>query len=237
MHKSNKLSRFIHAKESGFTLVELLVVISIIALLAGLALPALNRARMEGYKVQDVNNLKQIGLSISLYSNDYSGQFPVKWDAAKSQGDIDPKTDAPNNSNEAFRALFGTGILKDERVFFTQGWTRVKKGDNDLGSSPEYSKALERRENAYSYIVGFSQGSNPIYPLAANPWVGGLQHNENDGFSVPGTVKQLFNGTGINVLRVDGSVTWVPAAANQPLKLGGAGEQLTETITPLSPDL
>jgi prepilin-type N-terminal cleavage/methylation domain-containing protein/prepilin-type processing-associated H-X9-DG protein len=59
--------------KKGFTLIELLVVIAIIAILAAMLLPALSAARAKARQAVGLSNLKQIGLAMAMYTNDYNG--------------------------------------------------------------------------------------------------------------------------------------------------------------------
>jgi prepilin-type N-terminal cleavage/methylation domain-containing protein/prepilin-type processing-associated H-X9-DG protein len=62
---------------SGFTLVELLVVIGIIALLIGLLMPTLARARQQGNWIRCQSNMRQVGVALQTYLNDADGwMFP-----------------------------------------------------------------------------------------------------------------------------------------------------------------
>ncbi len=61
----------------GFTLVELLVVIAVIAILVGVLVPALTGARAAAQDAVCRNNLRQIGQAFFSYAFDYQGQFPV----------------------------------------------------------------------------------------------------------------------------------------------------------------
>lgn len=66
----------------GFTLIELLVVIAIIAILAAILFPVFARAREKARSTRCVANLKQIGVAVRMYMDDYDGYFPWGIDPA-----------------------------------------------------------------------------------------------------------------------------------------------------------
>jgi prepilin-type N-terminal cleavage/methylation domain-containing protein/prepilin-type processing-associated H-X9-DG protein len=71
-------------RKSGFTLIELLVVIAIIAILAAILFPVFAQARSKARQISGLSNIKQTGLAILMYTQDYDEKFPrAGWECVR----------------------------------------------------------------------------------------------------------------------------------------------------------
>jgi prepilin-type N-terminal cleavage/methylation domain-containing protein/prepilin-type processing-associated H-X9-DG protein len=67
-----------HRRTGAFTLVEMLTVIAIIAILAALLLPAVNRSEMRAKRIVCINGLRQMGIAFQIFMHDHAGKFPMQ---------------------------------------------------------------------------------------------------------------------------------------------------------------
>ncbi len=101
----------------AFTLIELLVVMAVIAILAGLLLPALGRSKAKAYNAACVNNLRQLGIVVRLYAEDHQERLPSA-EILPTQP-VDPKNPLPRISDVLARYVGKTsGTNTDSATVF-----------------------------------------------------------------------------------------------------------------------
>ena len=96
----------------GFTLVELLVVMGIIALLAGLGLPALLHAKRVAYRASCASNLRGVGFAFRMYLQEHNDIMPVAASMPSLQLNDDPRiADVLSSYLESEEGLRCPGVL------------------------------------------------------------------------------------------------------------------------------
>ena len=182
----------------GFTLVELLVVIVIIAALAGLTAPMVIRQRKKADQTEAVNNARQVGMALFEFETEY-GSFPDDATATAVKDATETTLVSGSNSNDRFRQLIRAGIAQSEPMFYAKtGFTKKPDGitTND--------KALEKGEVGFGIIMnntaGMSAAGNPSRPIIAAPFKVAMDGTFDSDF---------YDGKAV-ILKLDNSVTSLP---------------------------
>ena len=204
----------------GFTLVELLVVISIIATLAGVGIPVIMSKVKDGARAEAIGNIKQIGLAMFTFDQDY-GSYPC--DATgievKNNNPDSDLTFGNNSSNDFFRQLIAAGCIDTEKSFYAKA-PYTKKPDNVMAQS----KCLAPGEVGFAYIMAtstepLSSSGNSGRPLLAAAVFDGLS---NGSFDLDVYAKKAV------IFRIDNSATAEPVRPSDKKVLVGGGKTLLQ---------
>jgi prepilin-type N-terminal cleavage/methylation domain-containing protein len=184
----------------GFTLVELLVVIAIIAALAGLATPAILRAKKSADLTEATNNLRNLGIFMFAFEDEF-GTFPSEEIYTDNQNRF-KNASGGTDANALLGLLIAGGFTNSEEVFYAKGGASINKKPDNVTNSP--AKLLQAGECGFGYVMinqseAMSTSDNGGRPLLVAPL------EKNSGGSNPQFNDNPYNGRGV-YLRIDQSV-------------------------------
>ena len=158
---------------TAFTLVELLVVMSIIALLAAMILPAMGRGKESGHSAVCQSNLHQAGVALQMYVDDSHNIMPTMYDVALTNAD----TNLPSINVVLAAQLGSTNVLRcpsdNQQIFQLTGssyaWNNLLNGQNAnqlkvMGMTPGNSRIpVVYDKQSFHSVLGSKHAVNYLY--------------------------------------------------------------------------
>lgn len=210
-------------RRRGFTLVEMLLVVAVIALLISILLPSLSRSKENARRSVCASNLHQISAALDQYVIEYLRRFPGGNATLTPGNGIDSSYSVPNNQPMGLAFLITKNYIGPQLFYcpsWTHPWNQYDKVDvagddywfdsNMMGGWPAPGKPGPTAHRGFSYHyrstfgVSYNRPPNPTLPgntsITADHWV----------------QREVLYGTtfghkdGYNNMTIDGRVTWKP---------------------------
>ncbi len=204
-------------RRPSFTLIELLVVVAIIAILAALLLPALNKARERSKIIACRSQLKQVGLATYCYINDYSDYMPCGYDVRAVIG----YNSWPYTLAQYLKGIKGYALGRDvyrcpsDTNLFANSGYYVSYSPNtnafryfstgDLSPLPLYKLNTVRQPSSFRTLM--DRHATAVDPNGTNPWYYGLCSSQDMASdSISREMFRLFHQGSVNCMFIDGHV-------------------------------
>jgi prepilin-type N-terminal cleavage/methylation domain-containing protein/prepilin-type processing-associated H-X9-DG protein len=182
----------------GFTLIEVLIVIFIIIILAGILLPVLSRARESARRTQCASNLRQIGLGLIMYSDENNGTYPIN--GATAMSDLNKLYPDYVSERKAFKCPSDNLVTVAENANITAG-DAFEKDECSYGYDNKHTPA-----DAAGVTLAGDRPTNSVFNKPADA------NSPNHGGTVNAAGTPDVAGVGQNIVYIDGHVEWVGTA-------------------------